>query len=116
MDWTDDDIQKLQTLLVERNSTAEVGRRMGLSKNAIVGKAHRPDLPGRPFPVRRSEAGAPRGTRSTRPPVRKLAGMMPLRACWPLAIEPSAGAPAVRPEPQPLSAERRLPGPVGTKP
>ena len=54
MDWTDDDIQKLRTLWAEGHSTAEIGRRMGVSKNAIVGKAHRLDLPGRPSPIRRS--------------------------------------------------------------
>jgi GcrA cell cycle regulator len=55
MDWTDDDIQRLRTLWAEGHSTAEIGRRMGVSKNAIVGKAHRLDLPGRPSPIRRSE-------------------------------------------------------------
>jgi len=81
MDWTDDDIQRLRMLWVEGNSTAEVGRRMSVSKNAIVGKAHRLDLAGRSSPIRRSEADAPRTTRSKRPPASKLADIMPLRAC-----------------------------------
>ena len=39
-------------------STAEIGRRMGVSKNAVVGKAHRLNLPSRPFadPARRRSA------------------------------------------------------------
>lgn len=116
MGWTDDDIQRLRTLLAEGHSTAEIARRMGVSKNALVGKAHRLDLPGRPSPIRRSEAGAPWVTRSRRLPVPKLADMMPLRACRSLAIEPSAGVPAIRAEPRPLPMERRLTGPVGTRP
>jgi GcrA cell cycle regulator len=116
MDWTDDDTQKLRTLWAEGHSTAEIGRRMGVSKNAIVGKAHRLDLPGRPSPIRRSEVGAPRIMRSRQPPVPRLADMMPLRACRPLAIEPAAGAPAARAEQHPVPMERRLTGPVGTQP
>ena len=116
MDWTDEDIQRLRMLWAEGHSTAEIGRRMGVSKNAIVGKAHRLDLPGRPSPIRRSEAGAPRVTRPRRPPVPKLADIMPLRGCRPLAIEPPARVPAVRTERRPFPMERRLTGPVGTQP
>ena len=32
-------------------STAEIGRRLGVSKNAVVGEAHRMDLPARPSPI-----------------------------------------------------------------
>jgi hypothetical protein len=47
-------------------STGEIGRRMGFSKNAIVGKAHRLGLPSRPSPIIR--AGAPRPPRPRRAP------------------------------------------------
>jgi GcrA cell cycle regulator len=46
------------TLWAEGHSTAEIGRRMGVSKNAVVGKAHRLDLPARPSPVRRGSRQA----------------------------------------------------------
>jgi GcrA cell cycle regulator len=36
------------------HSTASIGRQLGMSKNAIVGKAHRLDLPSRPSPIKRS--------------------------------------------------------------
>jgi GcrA cell cycle regulator len=113
MNWTDDDIQRLRTLWAEGHSTAEIGRRMGVSKNAIVGKAHRLDLPGRPSPIRGSEASAPRAKRSRRPRVPRLADMIPLRACRPLAIDPSALALGAEPRPRPV--ERRLTGPIGTQ-
>ena len=32
-------------------ATAEIGRRMGVTKNTVVGKAHRLDLPARPSPM-----------------------------------------------------------------
>ena len=50
-DWTDDLIAELSALWDEGHSTAEIGRRLGVTKNAIVGKAHRLNLPARPSPV-----------------------------------------------------------------
>ncbi|MBN8899967.1 MAG: GcrA cell cycle regulator, partial [Rhodospirillales bacterium] len=51
MDWSDETIARLRDLWAEGHSTAEIGRRLGVSKNAVVGKAHRLDLPARPSPV-----------------------------------------------------------------
>ena len=53
MEWADDTIIRLRELWSEGHSTAEIGRRLGVSKNAVVGKAHRLDLPPRPSPIRR---------------------------------------------------------------
>lgn len=50
-DWREDDIERLRVLWDEGHSTAEIGRRLGVSKNAVVGKAHRLDLPARPDPI-----------------------------------------------------------------
>jgi GcrA cell cycle regulator len=71
MEWTDETIQRLRILWDEGHSTAEIGRRLGMSKNAVVGKAHRLDLPARPSPIRRGGSGTPRPKRPSvrRPPV-----------------------------------------------
>ena len=53
MDWNEAAIARLRVLWDEGHSTAEIGRRMGVTKNAIVGKAHRLELPARPSPIRR---------------------------------------------------------------
>ena len=53
MEWSDEVIAQLRGLWAEGHSTAEIGRRLGVTKNAIVGKAHRLDLPARPSPIRR---------------------------------------------------------------
>lgn len=58
MEWTEDVISRLRALWAEGHSTAEIGRRLGVSKNAIVGKAHRLDLPARPSPIRRDPNAA----------------------------------------------------------
>jgi GcrA cell cycle regulator len=60
MEWNEDAIEKLRALWAEGLSTAEIGRRMGVSKNAVVGKAHRLNLPSRPSPIRRDGERAPR--------------------------------------------------------
>jgi GcrA cell cycle regulator len=53
MEWTEETIVRLRQMWDEGHSTAEIGRRLGFSKNAIVGKAHRLDLDARPSPIRR---------------------------------------------------------------
>jgi len=56
-DWAEETIARLRAYWDEGLSTAEIGRRMGLSKNAIVGKAHRLQLPPRPSPIRPEGSG-----------------------------------------------------------
>ncbi|MGE4482353.1 GcrA family cell cycle regulator [Acidocella sp.] len=63
MEWTDETIARLRALWAEGLSTAEIGRRLNISKNAVVGKAHRLSLPARPSPIRRTTGEAtPRPT------------------------------------------------------
>jgi GcrA cell cycle regulator len=70
MEWSDEVIIQLRALWDEGHSTAEIGRRLGVTKNAIVGKAHRLDLPARPSPIRRDPDAAP----MRRAPVRRVDG------------------------------------------
>lgn len=56
--WTDEKIAKLKKLWSEGLTTGEIGKRLGVSKNAVVGKAHRLGLKGRPSPIKRPEASA----------------------------------------------------------
>jgi GcrA cell cycle regulator len=60
MEWNEDTITRLRALWAEGLSTAEIGRRMGVSKNAVVGKAHRLNLTARPSPIRRDGEKSPR--------------------------------------------------------
>ena len=70
MEWTDETIARIRALWAEGHSTAEIGRRMGISKNAVVGKAHRLSLPARPSPIRRGTGEK----RAPRPMVRRVTG------------------------------------------
>src|SRR5450631_395150 len=59
MEWSDEVNTQLRALWADGHSTAEIGRRLGVTKNAIVGKAHRLDLPARPSPIRRDPNAVP---------------------------------------------------------
>lgn len=52
MEWTNETIARLQELWQQGLSTAEIGRQLNITKNAVVGKAHRLGLPARPSPIR----------------------------------------------------------------
>src|ERR1700722_8507945 len=69
--WTTELIDQLVVLWDEGLPTAEIGRRLAISKNAVIGKAHRLSLTPRPSPLKR-------------PPVRgKVTGMHPPVCSWP---------------------------------
>jgi GcrA cell cycle regulator len=50
--WTNERVEQLGQLWRQGLSTAEIGRRLGLTKNAVVGKAHRLSLDPRPSPLK----------------------------------------------------------------
>jgi len=56
MEWNEETISQLQELWRQGLSTAEIGRQLGITKNAVVGKAHRLALPPRPSPIRKAAA------------------------------------------------------------
>ncbi|MCW8307939.1 GcrA cell cycle regulator [Acidiphilium sp. PA] len=110
MDWTDDAIMRLRSLWDDGLSTAEIGRRLGISKNAVVGKAHRLDLPARPSPIRRDPAtlNVPREPAPRRvsgptlpsmaePPEAPVSPATPAAASPAPAITPVAAPPVNRP-------------------
>lgn len=53
MEWTPEKIAELSRLWSEGLTTSEIGKRLGISKNAVVGKAHRMRLAARPSPIKR---------------------------------------------------------------
>lgn len=53
-DWSREALEKLEKFWLEGVPTAQIGIRLGVSKNAVVGKAHRRGLPPRPNPTAES--------------------------------------------------------------
>jgi len=108
MEWNDEIIVRLRALWMEGFSTAEIGRRIGVSKNAVVGKAHRLGLDARPSPIRRS--GLSEAT--PRPPApRRVIGptLPPLPAG---AAEPAALRMAAEPVATAVPPPARAPQPA----
>ena len=118
MRWTDDTIRALRKLWSEGHPTAEIGRRLGISKNAVVGKAHRLDLPRRLSPIR-TKAAPPAPRRATVP---RLADIMPMAST---SAIPQLSPPPARPRrtertapiaPSPAPTDRRIEANTGNTP
>ena len=58
MAWTDQMIEDLKRMWDEGLSTGEIGKRLGVTKNSIIGKVHRLQLTARPSPIKKKEDGA----------------------------------------------------------
>lgn len=56
VEWTPERIKVLIALWEEGLPTSEIGRRLGVTKNAVVGKVHRLGLKKRQSPIRQSAA------------------------------------------------------------
>lgn len=111
MEWNEETIARLRALWAEGLSTAEIGRRLHVTKNAVVGKAHRLHLPPRPSPIRR----APDGTVAAAPrpqPGRPAEPTLPAMLAPPPApvTEPS---PTRRPAEAPRPVLRSVPSAAG---
>ena len=106
MDWTDQTVAILRLLWSEGHSTAEIGRRMGTTKNAIVGKAHRLVLPARPSPIRAAPPDYAERTHRVKPSPPALARLLP--------AAPAAPRPPTAPSQVVEAAPITLPSPSPT--
>ena len=68
--WTTERVERLTQLFEEGLPTAEIGRRLGLTKNAVIGKLHRIAL-------------APRGGPQIAPPQRNFFEFAGPSCLWP---------------------------------
>ena len=87
--WTDERLEKLKGLWTQGLSISQIGEALGVSRNAIAGKAHRMGLPKRPSPISRPKAEEPKDV------IPEIAENLPLRlelrqlewsrskCCWP---------------------------------
>ncbi len=57
MSWTPERIDELTRLWESGQSASAIGKLLGVSKNAVVGKAHRMKLQARPSPIKRGDEG-----------------------------------------------------------
>jgi len=74
--WNGTTIAELRRLWADGLPTEEIGRRLHLSKDAVIAKAHRLGLAARPSPIRRDgihRARPQRAGKTTLPPLGSLA-------------------------------------------
>lgn len=104
--WPEEKVQRLRELWGSGLSTAEIGRRLGMSKCAVVGKAHRTEGCARkPLPIIRRNGPKPVPTTPrerplvTLPPLSEF--VSPVAAAIPVTRQPIFAPPSriVTPEP-----------------
>ena len=109
MEWAEETIVRLRELWDEGHSTAQIALRLGVSKNAVVGKAHRLDLPARPSPIKRdggptppsqSRPGQPRRVSPSANTLPPLSSAVPTPNVPPPNPEPPMSPPVVVARPQ----------------
>ena len=100
MDWSAAAIERRRALWAEGHSTAEIGRRMVVSKTAVVGKANRLNRPARPSPIRREA-------------VAEKPAVAPVRAARPASPAPRS---TLSPSPAPIAAAAPTPAATMTAP
>ncbi|GBQ43362.1 GcrA cell cycle regulator [Komagataeibacter europaeus] len=135
MEWTEETIARLRDLWQQGLSTAEIGRQLSVTKNAVVGKAHRLGLKPRPSPIRRAAkaapapaattvetTAAPAATESTQAPSKPEVTAAPVAAAVPAPEKAPAkaqAAPTPAPQPKPAAAapvsEDAAPAPRATR-
>lgn len=108
MSWTEERIEKLKSMWQKGMTASEIAAELGgVSRNAVIGKAHRLDLQARPSPVKGGD-----GENAT--PVRKAAAPAAPK------VKPAAPAPAAAPAPRAAAPSPRPPAnqpvPIPTNP
>jgi len=101
MGWTDEMVKDLKKMWKEGMTTGEIGKKLGVSKNSVVGKVHRLNLDGRPSPIKK-KAEQPAKPATKQPiPASKPAAPAPKPA-----VKPAAPQPAMVKKPEPAPANK----------
>lgn len=106
MEWTEERVAKLKALWGEGHSASQIAGILGdITRNAVIGKAHRLGLKGRPSPIRKEKTTAPKPVRrAAAAPVARTTRVSDRQCHWPIGHprEPGfhfCGAPAVADKP-----------------
>jgi len=107
MSWTDDRIDTLRTMWEKGMTASQIAEALGdVSRNAVIGKAHRLGLQSRPSPVKpnddsASAAPAPAPVKKAAPPVAEAPRPAPAPAPVPAAPPAAAAIPVTPAVPAP---------------
>lgn len=99
MSWTDERINTLKKMWGAGKSASEIAEKLGgVTRNAVIGKAHRLGLSGRPSPIKK--VAPKKAASAAAAPAKKAAAPKPVAAPKPKA----APAPVKRAAPAPVKA------------
>ncbi|MFN3944561.1 MAG: GcrA family cell cycle regulator [Allosphingosinicella sp.] len=108
MSWTDERIDRLKELWTRGMTASQIADELGgVSRNAVIGKAHRLGLQSRPSPVKANEEPAKEKEAEAAAPAPS-----PAAAPASPAPEPKPAPAAAAPEPKPAPAPAPAPAPV----
>jgi len=102
MSWTDERIETLKKMWDSGLTATQIAEELGgVSRNAVIGKAHRLGLPSRPSPVKPNEPKATAAPAEPRPqPAAPRPAAAPAAPAEPAAPRAAAPAPAAPAEPK----------------
>ena len=105
MSWTDERIDRLKELWSKGMTASQIADELGgVSRNAVIGKAHRLGLQSRPSPVKPNEPAQPKAKSNAPPAPASAAEIAP------------ADAPRKEPAPAPKAASEPAPQPAAPLP
>ena len=119
MSWTDERIDRLKAMWAEGKTASAIAEELGgVSRNAVIGKAHRLGLDSRPSPVKAGEdKAAPAATPAaptTAAPAAERAAQSRVREKPPIAAILEAAAPMPEDELKPAPAPAEAAAPAAT--
>jgi len=75
MEWTEQRIEVLRKLWGQGQTASQIAAILGgITRNAVIGKAHRLGLTGRPSPIKREAGASPQPRRRAAGPARRMPG------------------------------------------
>ena len=111
MSWTDERIDRLKELWSKGMTASQIAEELGgVSRNAVIGKAHRLGLQSRPSPVKANEPAAKKAPKPAAPAEAKAPAAAP--APKPKAAEPAPKPAAAAPQPAPSAAAAKPQEPI----
>ena len=115
MSWTEERIERLKSMWAEGATASEIADKLGgVSRNAVIGKAHRLGLEARPSPVKPGEEKEHRAPAAAAPTPKPVQAERPApRPAAPVLETPAAAQPAARPARAHADVQYRSIGPGG---
>lgn len=105
MEWTEERVTRLKKLWGEGRTASQIAAILGeVTRNAVIGKAHRLGLKGRPSPIRNEKPAAPKPVSRPAAKVSRPVRVSNRQCHWPIGHprEPGfhfCGAPAIDDKP-----------------